>query len=164
MCEKPKGNQNSLECHKCMINTHIKCLVVDKQKLDNYKKKIDVYECYECYRGLPSNVHVKLNNADAIAPIIGEPIVIDDEEFQCDSCEFKTKEVNLLRNHKSSGHNVGQFKCKECDTECISQSELESHLISTHGENVNQHLKEKCDFLEEEIAKKEVSMIKTKSC
>ena len=130
MCEKPKGNQNSLECHKCMINTHIKCLVVDKQKLDNYKKKIDVYECYECYRGLPSNVHVKLNNVDAIAPIIGEPIVIDDEEFQCDSCEFKTKEVNLLRNHKSSGHNVGQFKCKECDTECISQSELESHLYT----------------------------------
>ena len=128
MCEKPKGNQSALECNKCKIDTHVKCVIVDKLKLDKYKKKIEVYECYQCYRGLTSNIPVNPKKAAAIDLDNGDLIVIDDEDLQCDICDFKTKDNNVLKSHKISDHTSVEIKCKECGKDCKIKKEMENHF------------------------------------
>ena len=106
MCEKPKGYQSALECHKCEINTHVKCVVVDKVKLEQYKKNV---ENYECYRGLSSNSSTPTN--EAVTQNSGDTIVIK-EDVQCNKCDFKSNDNYILKTHERSHEDAWLVKCK----------------------------------------------------
>ena len=75
-------------------------------------------------------------------------------EYCCEICSFNTKQKVELETHSKKEHQPKRkWICDECKQEVQSEEDLSQHKITKHGENVNQHLKAKCDFLEEEIAK-----------
>ena len=158
-CDNPKGRGKHITCKKCKINFHGDCVAVEKQKLDDYKSGKLEFECEDCYLEiLPKN---DLKTSQGNSANSDEIIDVDehcDTVYECDACDFVSDEKSDLQGHVKTTHEVMCLTCKTCFK---SQLDLDNHKKVEHlteesveeETNVEEHLRNKCEYLEVEIDK-----------
>jgi hypothetical protein len=67
----------------------------------------------------------------------------EQEQYQCDFCDFRTHRKGYLTIHLKDQHNV-RYKCPDCDYTTKVLKELEQHQVKTHYEGETLQC-EQCD-------------------
>ena len=62
------------------------------------------------------------------------------KDLQCETCDFKTKSVTLLKQHMTKYHqnkitNSRRIYCNKCDKKFNKESTYEAHMRKAHNEN-----------------------------
>ena len=52
-------------------------------------------------------------------------------EYKCDICDYSTKEVRYLKQHKKT-HEAGKYMCSECDYTSHKPYILKAHISKKH--------------------------------
>jgi hypothetical protein len=66
----------------------------------------------------------------------------------CKDCDYKTKQIGNLKQHRAFVHNenVTWHKCEDCDYKAKREGDLKKHRAAIHNENVTWHQCKDCDF------------------
>ena len=51
--------------------------------------------------------------------------------FSCNRCEYRSKDRNIIKNHKESAHAV-KYSCNQCNHQAGKPSKLEQHIKTKH--------------------------------
>ena len=58
---------------------------------------------------------------------------INEKQYKCENCEYRTKEKHHLREHKQSEHEKRSVSCTECDFKTNTKETLEKHMKVAMG-------------------------------
>ena len=119
-CTKPKGKKLALDCKTCKLPTHVDCLKLDigKERIEKYRSNKIEFQCVTCIE--------KLMGIDMIIP------TNEDEPNSCDVCEYKSKTVNDLKQHKQT-HVGNNLNCELCSVRSMTISQLSEHMKTHTG-------------------------------
>ena len=126
-------NEHVLQDHrnKCTI-----CLEVftSKSKLDQHVKDEHLFKCSKCSEISEStealNIHMQECHNDLVS------VIIDDEVYECEYCDFQGQEVDVMKEHIIEIHTKkekdGRFSCCDCDYKSKKKQELLTHFRNEH--------------------------------
>ena len=125
-----------------------------KQSLDVHIKSVHNFETVECKMCKQSfNRQSNLNSHYKYVHDLRQNILDMDtghaiQFYECDNCQFKTRDERTLRRHELSMHKGDTcFKCMECDFVCNRMDNLNRHIMNFHQkESRIIHSCTQCDF------------------
>ena len=146
--QKHHETQKKVLCEHCEKSFHL------KQSLDVHIQSVHNFETVECKMCKQSfNRQSNLNSHYKYVHDLRQNILDMDtghaiQFYECDNCQFKTRDERTLRRHELSMHKGDTcFKCMECDFVCNRMDNLNRHIMNFHQkESRIIHSCTQCDF------------------
>ena len=111
------------ECPKCGYEAKDKNALTKHIKSTHSMNIRKSHQCTYCDFSTPSkqyfNIHVNSIHLKIFKHI-------------CEICDYKTNQSTHLKEHMTSRHGVGGYKCSECDYKNAYQSNLDEHVKQVH--------------------------------
>ena len=122
-------------CSMCGMFEHFDCSKTKNEDRELILKGVIKYFCSECFCGNPaaiafSETKSPQSRIKAIQTTTSAEMHAHAASFQCNLCNFKTKDSAQYDNHLNKSH---EFICCICKEFLESQSELNKHNENNHN-------------------------------